>query len=77
MDDTNNITDLNGFDENLEVIDLLIADASAAIDAGEFSAALEGFREALRLARGLFGDNREMAELDKTITDINEILETP
>jgi len=64
-----------GFDAELEIIDLLIADAAEAIDAEEYLAALEGFREALRLVRRLFGDSQEISELDKTINDIDEMLE--
>ena len=75
MDEISNIIDDNDFDAELGVIDLLISDASNAIDAGEFIAALEGFREALRHARRLFGESLEISELDKAIQDINGLLE--
>jgi len=76
LDEMSNIIDDNDFDTELGVIDLLISDASKAIDAGEFVAALEGFREALRHARRLFGESLEISELDKAIQDINGLLET-
>ena len=77
MDEISNVTDGNRFDSELGVIDMLISDASNAIDAGEFLAALEGFREALRMVRKLFGESLEIAELDKTIRDINGLLTPP
>jgi len=76
LDENYDIISANGFDSELEVIDLLIADASSAIDAGEYLAALEGFREALRLAKSTFGDNVEIEELGKAINDIEELLDT-
>ena len=79
MDGTNYTINDNGddgFESGLEVIDLLIADASQAIDAGEYIAALEGFREALRLVRRLFGESLELVQIDRSINDIGELLES-
>ena len=75
MDDTIDIISDACFDAELNIIDVLIADASDAIDAEEYLAALEGFREALRLVRRLFGESLEISELDKAIEDINGLLE--
>ena len=81
INDINDISDINvdggdGFESELEVIDLLISDASEAIDAGEYIAALEGFREALRLIRRLFGESLEISQIDRSINDIGELLES-
>ena len=74
MDLQNCKTEDQIFDDQLMVVDSVIKDASAAIDAGDFHGALNGFRRALTLARSLFGDNCELATLNDTIADINGML---
>ena len=74
MDETNEPNGGLGFDADIAAIDLLINNAAAAIDAGEHVAALDGFRQALGLARRCFGENMELADLENTIEDINNEL---
>ena len=74
---------MNEFQENNEVVNLidvfeaieiLISDAAAAIDSGNYSDALEGFRLALELMHRFFGDNTELSELEKNIAGIYDLL---
>lgn len=74
MDEKENMTDEQRFDADLEAVDIVIESAAAAIDAGEYRTALEGFREALRMARRFFGDNLELENLGDAINDIGELL---
>jgi len=74
LDATYETTNGQSFDADLEAIDLLISGAAAAIDDGDHYAALDGFRQALGLARSCFGENTELAELENAIEDIDGML---
>ena len=74
MDETDGTTGGLSFDADIAAIDLLINNASAAIDAGEHDAALDGFRRALGLARRCFGESMELTDIESTIEDINDEL---
>ena len=71
--------DKNGVDSFGEyetgAVDKLINEASAAIDDGDYRAALDGFRSALKLARQYFGDSAELTELENSIYEINKLLQ--
>ena len=60
--------------DEMKAVDTLVAAATSAIDAGKYHEALAGLRQALYLARALFGDNIELTELENTIAEINEML---
>ena len=62
-------------DADLEALDSIIAGASAAIDAGDYSSALYGFRQAIVLARDFFGESLELAELSETVEDIERLIQ--
>jgi len=74
LDEYEDLTEEQRFEADLEAVDEVINEAAAAIDAGEYRAALEGFRRALKMARRFFGDNAELQDLDSTISDIDELL---
>jgi len=59
---------------SVDAFEELLSKASAAIDAGDYSSALEGFRQALDMARRVYGENAELRELENTIKDIGSIL---
>ena len=74
MEDSDNIQDaLAGTDET-EAVNFLIDEASAAINAGEYRRALDGFRKALELAYNIFGESSELAELERTIAELSALL---
>jgi len=59
-----------GGDDDLQTVEMLILDASAATDDGNFRGALEGFRWALELTQQIFGEDVELAECRRSISDI-------
>jgi len=77
---------LNGFNERnhghsfeaeLLAVDSNIMDAAAAIDAGDFSGALDLFRRALfslKSARQLIDGGSELDDIEHAITDIDKLL---
>jgi len=75
LEDTNGTIGGQGFDVGIEAIDLLIHNAAAAIDEGDHFAALDGFRQALQLARRCFGENLELKQIESTIEDIDGLLD--
>jgi hypothetical protein len=74
LEELNILTDDEAFEAGIFAMDMLMADSAAAIDEGNYGAALEGFRSTLALARHLFGQQAELSELEKTIADINELI---
>ena len=75
MEETTGTIDGQGFDVGIEAIDSLIQDAAAAIDEGDHFAALDGFRQALAMARRCFGENPELKQIENTIVDIDGLLD--
>ena len=65
--------DLSSLGE-LAAVDEILADAAHATDEGDYKVALEGFEQALKVARRVFGDNIELHELKHKIADIHELL---
>ena len=74
MDNQNDNIDEQVVPDGFESVDTLIAAAASATDAGDYKTALAGFKQALELARGYFGENLELTELENTISEINELL---
>ena len=74
MDETIEPNSGLSFDADIAAIDSLINNAAAAIDAGEHDAALDGFRQALGLARRCFGESLELTDLENTIEEIDNEL---
>ena len=62
-------------DDEMERIDALIAVAAAAIDAGDYRGAVDGFRQALLHARQYLGQSHGLTEIEKTIDDVEGLLE--
>jgi len=74
LDNQNDNIDGQVVPDDFESVDKLIAAAASATDAGDYKTALAGFKQALELARGYFGENLELTELENTISEINELL---
>ena len=55
--------------------DMLLKDAAAAIDAGEYRAALSGLTQALEFMYKNFGANPKLNDLEETIAEIKSLLE--
>ena len=60
--------------DGAEAVDKQLSEASAATDAGDYRAALDGFSKTLSLARHLFGENVELTELENSISEISDLL---
>ena len=60
----------------LETVEMLITDASAATDEGNYSGALQGFKCALELIQRSFGRNSELENIGDNIDDIYDLLES-
>jgi len=73
-DENIKIEDLSSLGD-LASVDEFLAKAAAATDEGDYKAALSGFEQALEVARRIFGDNIELAELKQKIIEIQKLLE--
>jgi len=61
-------------EEREKTIDELIDKASTATDKGNYKSAIKDLEEALASTRGIFGDNAQLAEMEKEISEIRELL---
>jgi len=73
-DESMKIDELSSLGE-LAAVEVILSDAAAATDEGDYQVALDGFEQALEVTQRIFGDNIELTELKHKIADIHELLE--
>ena len=61
--------------DGLSTVEMLITDASAAIDDGNLKGALGGFQKALDLAMGIYGESPELDDLRTQIEEVRSLME--
>ena len=69
---------LRSFDAKLISVDMLIIDASAAVDSGDFNLALDLFQQALdslKSAKTLTYVDCELDETEKSLSEIDRLLD--
>ena len=62
-------------DCEIEKLDALIANATAATDSGDYRCAVDGFRQVVLHAQRYFGQSPDLTEFENTIADIEGLLD--
>ena len=75
MQDNNWRNNVQSRVSDLSVVEMLISDASAAIDDGNLKGALGGFQRALDLTLELYGESDELDDLRAQIAEIKYIMD--
>ena len=59
---------------DLSTVEMLVADASVAIDDGNLKGALGGFQQALDLTQSIYGETPELDNLRAQIAEIKQMM---